>query len=56
MKKIITFVIAAAIYSSLSAANYFVDLSKSSSGEGSSWETAFKTVAEAETAANANAC
>lgn len=34
--------------------NYFVDSSASSSGNGSSWATAFKTIAEAETAASTN--
>jgi hypothetical protein len=55
MKKILTFVIAVAIYSSLSAANYFVDTSKATSGVGSTWETAYKTLGEAETAANGTA-
>jgi len=55
MKKIFTFVIAALIYSGLSAANYFVDTSKAASGAGTSWETAYKTLGEAETAANNNA-
>ena len=36
------------------ATNYFVDLSKSSTGDGTTWATAYKTVAEAETAASSN--
>ena len=34
----------------VNATNYFVDTTKGSSGTGDSWETAFKTLAEAETA------
>ena len=39
----------------INATNYFVDTTKGSTGTGDSWETAYKTLAEAETAANANA-
>lgn len=40
---------------SSNATNYYVDLSLTTSGDGLSWQTAFKSVAAAETAADLNA-
>jgi hypothetical protein len=55
MKKILILVLTVFTAVTLSATNYFVNLSLSTTGTGDSWATAFKTLAEAETAANGNA-
>jgi hypothetical protein len=54
MKKLTTLIVAIATFSVANATNYFVDLSKSSSGDGTTWATAFKNVQTAETAADLN--
>lgn len=54
MKNIFILALTVFTATTLSASNYFVNLSLSTTGVGDSWETAFKTLAEAETAANNN--
>lgn len=55
MKKIYCLIVVILLVISANATNYYVDLSLTTSGDGLSWQTAFKSVAAAETAADLNA-
>jgi len=55
MKKTYMLMLSITMTIALNATNYFVDTTKAASGDGTSWESAYKTLLEAETAANGNA-
>jgi hypothetical protein len=55
MKKILTLMLSITMTMAVTASDYFVDTTKGASGAGDSWENAYKTLLEAENAANGNA-
>ena len=55
MKKLAILMLGISMTIAVNANNYFVDTTKGASGAGDSWENAYKTLLEAENAANGNA-